>query len=195
VGRPRSAWHFPKGDKLPVGHVRLFQCEIVADGWRDIEARAFIEIKSRTFIAKNVLPVIGTERSCVLPLRVSRAIAFADGDLSVFARRGGRALIRFFKPRYNAWRFEPMTCACLIVVRKRTIKWVLSRREFYRDVVASVGRIRVVKTAVIFRPLFVPRACAIWDGIISARLFADPKDSCYDTFFPGIPQCRPRRLR
>ena len=195
VGRPRPAWHFTKGDKPPVGHVRLFQCEIVADGWRDIEARAFIEIESRTFIAENVLPVIGTERSCVLPLRVSRAIAFADGDPSVFARRDGRALIRFFKPRYNAWRFEPMTCACLIVVRKRTIKWVLSRREFYRDVVASVGRIRVVKTAVISCPSFVPGTCAIWDGIISTRPFADPKDSCYDTSFPRIPPCRPRRLR
>ena len=28
VGRPRPAWHFTKGDKPPVGHVRLFQCEV-----------------------------------------------------------------------------------------------------------------------------------------------------------------------
>src|SRR6266699_2101712 len=126
------------------------------------------------------------------PPRFGASASFSPFFLAIVNYEG--VVFSVGRPR-PAWRFEPMTCACLIVVRKRTIKWVLSRREFYRDVVASVGRIRVVKTAVISCPLFVPGTCAIWDGIISAWLFADPKDSCYDTFFPRIPPCRPRTLR
>jgi len=52
-----------------------------------------------------------------------------------------------------------------------------------------MGRIRVIKTAIALSPLFVPRTCTIWDEIIPAWLFADPKDCRYDPCFPLI---RPR---
>jgi hypothetical protein len=55
-----------------------------------------------------------------------------------------------------------------------------------------MGRIWVIKPAVVFCPSFVPGTGAIRDEIISTWLFTDPKDCCNDTFFPWIP---PRRLR
>ena len=55
-----------------------------------------------------------------------------------------------------------------------------------------MGRIWVIKTAVIFCPSFVPGTCAIRGEIISTWPFAYPKDCRNDTFFPWIP---PRRLR
>jgi hypothetical protein len=55
-----------------------------------------------------------------------------------------------------------------------------------------MGRICVIKTAVVSRPLFVPGARPIRHEIIPARLFADPKDCCNDTSFPRIPPRRPR---
>jgi hypothetical protein len=58
-----------------------------------------------------------------------------------------------------------------------------------------MGRVRVIKTAVAFGPLFVPRTGAIWDEILSARLFADPKDCCYDPCFPRIRPLTPRCAR
>jgi hypothetical protein len=54
-----------------------------------------------------------------------------------------------------------------------------------------MGRIWVIKTAVIFCPAFVPGTCAIRDEIISTWLFADPKDCRNDTCFPWIPLRRP----
>ncbi len=46
---------------------------------------------------------------------------------------------------------------CFVIVRERAIKWVLSRCKSHRDIIAPIARIRVVETAVVFCPLFVPR--------------------------------------
>ena len=72
---------------------------------------------------------------------------------------------------------------------KRFLPWC----KFYRDIITSIGRVRVIKTAVAFGPLFVPRTGAIWDEIMSARLFADPKDCCYNACFPRVPLRLPKR--
>jgi hypothetical protein len=58
-----------------------------------------------------------------------------------------------------------------------------------------MGGIWIVKTAVVFGPLFVPRTCAIRDEIVSTWLFADPKDGCYDICFPWKRPRRPRGRR
>src|SRR6266516_6066441 len=55
-----------------------------------------------------------------------------------------------------------------------------------------MGRIWVIKTAVVFCPSFVPGTCAIRDRIISTWSFADPKDCRYNACFPRIPPRRPR---
>ena len=136
--------------------------------------------------------MVCSERSCVFPLRIRDSIAFSDRNPSIFARGHSWALIRFFEPRNNARRFRSVAGMRLIIVRKCAVKWVLPRCKFYRDVVASMGRIRVIETAVAFCPLFVLRARAIRNEIISTWQFADPKDRCYDIFFPRI---RPRTRR
>ena len=51
-----------------------------------------------------------------------------------------------------------------------------------------MGGVWIVKTTVVFGPLFVPRTGAIRDEIISTWLFADPKDCCYDICFPRKPR-------
>jgi hypothetical protein len=79
-----------------------------------------------------------------------------------------------------------------VVVRKCAVKWVLPRRKFYRNAFTPVGRIRIIKTAVAFCPLFVPRTCAIRDEIVSARLFSDPEECRYNICFPRVPLRRPR---
>jgi hypothetical protein len=81
---------------------------------------------------------------------------------------------------------------CFVIIRECAVKRVLSWRKLYRDIITPTARIWVIKTAVAFGPLFVPRTGAIWDEIMSAWLFADPKDCRYDTCFPRI---GPRTLR
>jgi hypothetical protein len=49
-----------------------------------------------------------------------------------------------------------------------------------------MGGIRIIETAVAFCPLFVPRARAIRNQIVSTWLLANPKDRGYDICFPRI---------
>src|SRR6266550_5296342 len=125
-------------------------------GGRDIETRSFVQIGFRAFVAKDILPIIGAERSCIFPLRISRSIPFANRDPSILAGGNAGALVRFLEPRNNAGRFRSVTIGCLVVVWEGAVKRVLSRREFYRNVIAAMRRIWVVKTAVIPGPIFVP---------------------------------------
>ena len=63
--------------------------------------------------------------------------------------------------------------------------WDLSsyQRLFDRSIASMSGN-RIVDPAIIFRPLFVPRAYPIGHPIILSRFLADPKDSRYDVPFP-----------
>ncbi len=169
----------------------MFQAEIVSHGRGDIEACALVQIGFWTFIAKHVLPMVRSEWSCVFPLRISDSIAFADRDPSIFASGNSRALVRLFEPRNNARRLRPVACMCFVVVGACAVKWVLPRCKFYRDIITPMGRIWVIKTAVVFCPSFVPGTCTIRDEIISTWPFADPKDCCYNTCFPRMPSRRP----
>src|SRR5262249_26483406 len=127
-----------------------------------------------------------SERPRVFPLCISDSIALSDCDPSVFASGKSRTLVGRLKPRNNAGRFWTVASMCFVVVRQCAVKWVLLRCKFYRDVVTSMGRIRIVETTVAFGPLFVPGARAIRNQIISTWLLSDPKDCCYDICFPRI---------
>src|SRR4029434_4889499 len=144
---PRAAWHFAEIYKLPVGHVCFLQSKVIAHSRRNIEASAFVQIRLWPFVAEHVLPVISAERSSIFPLCINGPIAFANGDPSIFARRDSRALVRVLKPGYNTWRFRPMAGARLIVVGKGAVEWILSRCEFYGNVIAATRRIRLRKVA------------------------------------------------
>src|SRR5215467_11684872 len=136
--------------------------------------------------------MVRSEWSRVFPLCISDSIAFADGYPSIFTSGNSRVLISLFEPRNNARRFWPMPGMRLVVVRKCAVKWVLLRRKFYRNVLTPMGRIRIIKTAVAFYPLFVPRTCAIRDEIVSAWRFPDPKECRYNICFPRVLPRRPR---
>jgi len=136
--------------------------------------------------------MVRSEWSCIFPLCISDSIAFADCEPPIFTSRNSRALVSIFEPGNNARRFRPVPGMCLVVVRKCAVKWVLPRSKFYWNVTTPMSRIRIVKTAIAFCPLFVPRACAIRDEIVSAWRFADPEDCCYNIYFPWVPLRNPR---
>src|SRR5439155_6492948 len=107
--RPRPARYFAKLHEAPVGHIRFVQSEIVTHSGRDIETRAFVQIGFRTFVAKDILPMVRSERSCVFPLRINRSIPFANRDPSILAGGNTGALVSFLEPRNDAGRFRPVT--------------------------------------------------------------------------------------
>src|SRR5216110_149310 len=139
--------------------------------------------------------MIGAEWSGIFPLRVNCSIALVDCDPSIFASRNSGALVRLLKPRHDARRFRAMAGRCLVAVRKRAVKRILPGREFYGNVITPARGIGVIKTTVVFGPIFVPGTRPIRNRIISARLLADPKDRCHDTLLPWKTLARLRRSR
>src|SRR5947208_2880079 len=128
--------------------------------------------------------MIRAERTSVFPLRIRDAITLANRDPPSFARRNSGTLIGFIEPGNNAWRFRPMPLLRFVVVRERAVKWILSRREVYGSVITAMSGIRIVNPAIIFGPLRVPGAYPIRNWIFWGRFLADPKDRCYNVFFP-----------
>src|SRR5260370_36522689 len=123
---------------------------------RHVETRAFVQIGFWTFVAKDILPIIGPERACVFPLRISRSIPFANRDPSILAGGNPGALVRFLEPRNDAGCFRTVPGGCLVVVWQGAVKRVLSRRELYRNVIAAMPRIFIFKSPLPPPPLFSP---------------------------------------
>jgi len=156
VSGPRTARHFAEIYKLPVGYVCFLHSKVIAHSRRNIEAGALVQIRLWAFIAEHVLPVISAERPSIFPLRINGSIAFANGDPSIFAGRNSGTLVRFIEPWNHSRRFRPMTSVRLVVVGKRTVEWILSWGEFYRNIIAATRGIWIVKAAIVLCPLFVP---------------------------------------
>src|SRR5437016_10281515 len=128
--------------------------------------------------------MIRAERTSVFPLRIRDAITLANRDPSAFASRNSGTLIGLLDPGNNARRFGPMTLLRFVVIWKRAVKRILSRREVYGSVITAMTRIGIVNPAIIFGPLRVPGAYPIGNRIFWGRFLADPKDRCYNIFFP-----------
>ena len=84
IHSPGSRWHFPEIDKLPVAGIDVAKAEVVAYRRRHIKPGGLVQIRSRAFVAKNILPVIGGEWSAVFPLSVANAVIMADRDPMTF---------------------------------------------------------------------------------------------------------------
>src|SRR4029077_16177664 len=96
--------------------------------------------------------------------------------------------------RNNTWRFRPMALSRFIIVRKRAVKGILTRREFYRNVIAAMRRIRIVHPPIILGRFLFPGAYPVGNGIVTSRFLADPEDSCYNLTFPREPLSRLTRI-
>src|SRR4029077_5169435 len=93
-------------------------------------------------------------------------------------------LVRLVEPGNNTRRFGPMTLSRFVVIGKRAVKGILSRRKLYRNVIAAMSGIGIVKSAIIFGPILVPGAYPIGNWIVTGRFLADPEDSRHDLAFP-----------
>src|SRR5437773_12317806 len=96
-----------------------------------------VEIHLRPLVLENVLVMIGPERSAIFPLRVTNAIASADGDPAIFADRMSLLHKRLAEPRHNERRFWLELPVRHIVIRQRAVKRVLPRHEIDRNIIVS----------------------------------------------------------
>src|SRR5213594_1817652 len=124
--------------------------------------------------------------TAVLPLRVTSAVAFADGDPAMSAHRLSSTRIRLFKPGNHQRRFRLELAVRNVVVRQRKIEGILFWNKRHGDVIASRASIRIIGSAVVCRPIEIPRAFIIGNWIIAPGLFANPKDGRHDIRFPRV---------
>ena len=174
-------------DEFPVGHVGVVHAEEVADGGRDVEARAFVQVGLGAFVAKDVLPVVGAERAGVLPLRVADAVLEPDGDPAAFADGVLRPLVLLGEPRDDAGGLGLEALRGDVVVGEGDVKGVLARGEGGGRVGRGAGGFfRRVGAAVVAGPLRVPAAFVVGDGVVFRGALADPEGGGDDGIPPGV---------
>src|SRR5260370_27356920 len=153
---------------------------------RNIETSALVQVRFWTLIAENVLPMVCSKRSGIFPLRVGDLVSLANRNPAILANGDARPLIRFVKPRNDPRRFGPVASGGFVVVGKCVIKGILPRSEFRRNVIPPARRIVIVKAAVTFRPLFVPRTDSVRHRIVFTRFFAYPEKRRHNLLLPRI---------
>src|SRR5207249_7496316 len=94
------------------------------------------------------------------------------------------ARVRLRKPWDHQRRFRLELAMRNVVGRESEVEWILPRDKGYWDVIAARARLRVVRPAVIRCPIIIPGAFVVRHRIISAGLFAHPKDGGNDVRFP-----------
>src|SRR4051794_41187793 len=130
--------------------------------------------------------MIRAKRPRVLPLRVRDTVSVTDRNPAPFAGRNGRPLVSFLEPRNDVRCLRPMSLARLVVVRQRDVKRILSRSERGRNVAAPIAFVGIVESAVVLRPIFVPRTGLVRHGIVRRRLLPNPEDRRDDLLLPRI---------
>jgi hypothetical protein len=130
--------------------------------------------------------MVCAKRTAILPLGITGAIAFTNGNPTVSAYRLPRSPVLMFKPRNHQRRFWFELTMRDIVVGQRTVKGVLLGNKSYWNVIPPSAGIRGIGAAVILRPIKVPGAFVVWNGVVATRLFSDPKNSGHDIGLPRI---------
>ncbi len=103
------------------------------------------------------------------------------------AHRLSLTRIRLFEPGNHQRRFRLELAMRHIVVRQRKVKGILLWNKSYRAC-NSVARFAsgLIVSAVIRRPIKVPRAFIVGNRIIASGLFSNPKDGRHDVRFPRV---------
>src|SRR5262245_56211318 len=146
-----------------------------------------IKIRLGTLIAENILKMVRAKRPTILPLRVTEAVAFANGDPAVAADRLARPGVGLLKPRDHQRCFWFELTVRDVVIRQREVERILPRYERDWNVIPARARVRDVCAAVIRCPIKIPRTLVVRHRIVSAGLFPHPKYGGDNIHFPRIP--------
>src|SRR6266567_1413261 len=184
VVSPRTRRHIAHFHELPVSDVSRRQSQIIANCRGHIQTGSMVKIRLRPLIPEDVLKMIGPERPAIFPLRIANAIALTNGDPAITAYRLALARVGLFEPWDHQRRFRLELTMRNVVVRESEVEWILPRDKGYWDVIPARARLRIVRPAVIRCPIIIPAAFVVRHRIISAGLFAHPKDGGNDVRFP-----------
>src|SRR5204862_261874 len=102
----------------PIGQVSRLKAKIIAHSRRDIEAGAAVQIRFWPLVLENVLVIIGSERSAILPLRETSAVPLANGKPVMLTNGLPRTRVSLLEPRDDERRFRLELAVAHIVIRE-----------------------------------------------------------------------------
>src|SRR5438105_1850755 len=119
--------------------------------------------------------MISAKWTAIFPLRVASAIALANRNPTMLANRLPRPGVGLLKPRDDEWRLWLELAVRDVVIRQRTVEWILMGNKSDRNIIAPGRRIGIIESTVRRRPIRVPRALVIGHRIVASGLLSDPK--------------------
>src|SRR5258707_1284351 len=143
VTSPGTRRHIPNFNKLPVRHISRRQPQIIAHRGGNIQSGSMIQIRFRALVAEDVLEMIGAKRAAILPLRIAKAIPFANGYPTIAADRLPRPSVGLLEPRDYQRRFRLELAVRDVVIRQRDVEGILPRDERNWNVIPARARVRV----------------------------------------------------
>lgn len=185
VERPWAAWNLGKFNEAPVDWKEVPYVEIITNRWGNIDTCAFITGILGTGITEDVIIVGGVEGATIFPLGIANPFIGNDLHPAALADRLSWFWIVAFKPWDHSGGLllmHPVVQA--IVIGQCDIKGIELWGEVAREI--SIAVFRVIVSPEIFLPILIPRGLIVGCWISRCRLFANPKDSGRDIFFPRI---------
>src|SRR6478672_11593263 len=124
-----------------------------------------VKIRLRALIAEDVLEMVRAKRAAILPLRIAKAIPFANGNPTIAADRLPRPSVELLEPRDYQRHFRLELAMRDVVIRQRDVEWILPRDECNWNVIPARARLRVVRAAVIRCPIEVHELLKLGTGL------------------------------
>ena len=185
---PRAVRNACSIDKFPVAKVVFSHLEVVAGCRGDVESCTAVQVGAGKRIAKDILPVVSTEGTAVLPLRKDGLSPMMDGEPTTLQDGLALPLKAIAEPRDNLPYLGLGVTPGDITVRKRAIEGILAGGEpsWGVGLGIAVPGVRIIVAAIIPGPVGVPGASVIRNGIPGRRALPDPENRGHDVPMPGI---------
>lgn len=124
-----------------------------------------IRIRRWAFISENVLKMVTAKRPNIFPFCIADAIPLANGEPPIAADRLPWPGVGLLEPRDHARRFRfelaevwASRLVVDVVVRQRTVEWILRGDEGNWNIIPARAGIRIVISAVVGSPICIPRS-------------------------------------
>src|SRR6516162_1939212 len=129
VHGPRTWGDFAEFCEFPIARILVTQPQIIANGRRNVQARALVQIWPRALVSEHVLPVIRTEGTTILPLCITNSVSVSNGDPSTLKNALTIANISISEPWNHLTRLAFGVATFHVVIRESDIKRILARHE------------------------------------------------------------------
>src|SRR5262249_16631351 len=130
--------------------------------------------------------MVCAKRPAILPLRITDAVSFTNGNPAMAADRLARPGVGLLKPRDHQRGFGLKLAVRDIVIRQCEVERILPRDKRDWNVIPARARLRSIRATIVRCPIQIPRTLVVRHRIVSAGLFPHPKDRGDNIHLPRV---------